>query len=402
MAEGGRRRLSVLYPGLAAVLVLVVGAILARTTFAPDQPGDELSPLDRFYRPPVPFTAGDPGDLVRREPVGRGELAGSVFRVMYHSRSLVGRDIAVTGLVIVPAGPVPDDGRPIVTIGHPSTGVADVCAPSRSVDNPTPELVNRFLARGWVVAISDYEGQGPPGRHPYLVGPSEGRSLLDIARAARRLPSAQAGNRVGIWGHSQGGHAALFAQQIASSWAPELRVVGAVAAAPVTSVLEFLGASGFSGTSVTLLTVAGYSAAYPELRPEQVLSDAALAKLDVVDRQCLGSFGTRLDDLDPSEVYRTDLARLQPWRMRLDENAAGAIKGAAPVLIMQGEADQVIAANTATKLFARMCRTGQNVDLRLVADVDHGGIVDQTADEVADWIAARFGAEPARSTCGRS
>jgi hypothetical protein len=37
------------------------------------------------------------------------------------------------------------------------------------------------------VVQTDYEGLGTPGTHPYLNGPSEGRRVLDMVRAARRL-----------------------------------------------------------------------------------------------------------------------------------------------------------------------------------------------------------------------
>lgn len=46
----------------------------------------------------------------------------------------------------------------------------------------------------------DYEGLGTPGGHPYLVGPSEGRSVLDVVRAARKL-NWHIGKSVAIMGH---------------------------------------------------------------------------------------------------------------------------------------------------------------------------------------------------------
>ena len=68
---------------------------------------------------------------------------------------------------------------------------------------------------------TDYEGLGTPGDHPYLIGVSEGRSVLDMVRAARKLDS-NLGKRVVIAGHSQGGHAALWAASLQRSWTPEL------------------------------------------------------------------------------------------------------------------------------------------------------------------------------------
>ena len=48
-------------------------------------------------------------------------------------------------------------------------------------------MVQTLLDAGYVVAATDYEGLGTPGLHPFLVGESEGRSVLDAARAAHRV-----------------------------------------------------------------------------------------------------------------------------------------------------------------------------------------------------------------------
>ena len=81
---------------------------------------------------------------------------------------------------------------------------------------------------------TDYEGLGTPGVHHFLTGISEGRSVLDAARAARAFAPRKLSKRVIISGHSQGGHAALFAASLAPAWTPELRLRGTVAFAPAS------------------------------------------------------------------------------------------------------------------------------------------------------------------------
>ena len=127
----------------------------------------------------------------------------------------------------------------MVTWAHGTTGIADRCAPCRagmpgSYDHP---LLNRWLKAGYAVVRTDYEGLGTPGDHPYLIGDSEGRSVLDMVRAARKL-DANIGKRVVIAGHSQGGHAALFAGSLARRWTPELTLRGTLAFAPVSHLGE--------------------------------------------------------------------------------------------------------------------------------------------------------------------
>ena len=99
-----------------------------------------------------------------------------------------------------------------------------------------------MLAQGYVVVATDYPGLGTPGIHPYLIGISEARAVLDSVRAARALPNTGASNRFAVWGHSQGGHAALYTGELAASYAPELKLVGIAAAAPATYLVELFDA----------------------------------------------------------------------------------------------------------------------------------------------------------------
>jgi alpha-beta hydrolase superfamily lysophospholipase len=97
-----------------------------------------------------------------------------------------------------------------------------------------------MLAHGYVVAGIDYPGLGTPEVHPYLVGKSDAREVLDSVRAAREIPGAGAGDSFAVWGHSQGGQAALFTGLEAAGYAPELKLVGAAAAAPATDLATLM------------------------------------------------------------------------------------------------------------------------------------------------------------------
>jgi acetyl esterase/lipase len=165
--------------------------------------------------------------------------ARRMTRVVYRSTSLDGDTARVSGLVLTPRGRPPKGGWPIVTWGHGTVGSADKCAPSRVAIRATDytkdiiaPLWTGYLKAGYAVAQTDYEGLGTPGHHPFLIGRSEARGMLDIVRAARRLDS-RIGRRVLIAGHSQGGHAALWTAGEAGRWTPELRLLGTQAFAPV-------------------------------------------------------------------------------------------------------------------------------------------------------------------------
>ena len=76
------------------------------------------------------------------------------------------------------------------------------------------------------------------------MGVCEGRGVLDAARAAGQLPDADPGDRMAIFGYSQGGHGALWAGQLAAEWTPELDLVGTVAGAPATELPVIVRAAG--------------------------------------------------------------------------------------------------------------------------------------------------------------
>ncbi|MGH2417137.1 MAG: alpha/beta fold hydrolase [Candidatus Limnocylindria bacterium] len=94
------------------------------------------------------------------------------------------------------------------------------------------DILYGWTQDGFIVVATDYEGLGTPGLHPYFVGESEGRAVLDAARAARGFICPDKDDTVALAGHSQGGHAALFAAELAPTYAEDLPVVGTVAVAP--------------------------------------------------------------------------------------------------------------------------------------------------------------------------
>jgi acetyl esterase/lipase len=174
-----------------------------------------------FYTPPKPLPGKGHGGLIwARKLTGAAALKGGAGNrlVLYRSSGIAGKPVAESGTVSIPKGKAPKGGWPVITWAHGTTGIADSCAPSRdSAANPAHTLINyaypllqRWLKAGYAVVRTDYEGLGTPGEHPYLIGRSEGRSVLDIVRAARKLDK-RLGRRVIIAGHSQGGQAALFA-----------------------------------------------------------------------------------------------------------------------------------------------------------------------------------------------
>jgi hypothetical protein len=126
-----------------------------------------------FYQASEQDLVGPPGTIIRQEPMMFAPAGAAAYRVLYRSTGLHDEPIAVSGIIVVPPGPAPEGGRPIVAWAHPTTGIVPRCAPSLVIFHfqQMPGLRN-MVERGYIVTATDYPGLGTVGPHPYLVGVS--------------------------------------------------------------------------------------------------------------------------------------------------------------------------------------------------------------------------------------
>lgn len=388
---------------LIAAMLLFVGAGCAEDDPGSDEASsgetDRSATTEDFYAVPGDIERYEPGELIRHAEAKKTPN-GVLYRVMYASESLEGEAIAVTGLIGVPAKSAPPDGRPILGYAHWTTGLADECAPSRMIDGATEGLIDLFLGRGMLVAATDYEGLGTPGLHPYLVGESEGRGVLDAIRAAKQFPEAEAGNKAVVAGHSQGGHAALFAAQVAKAWAPELDVRGAAAGAPPS---EFRALSGVVGDGSTLgyfaMISAGISAAIPSADLEDILTEEAIELLEIVDRECTGAVLSAFSGKTAGDVIATDPSSVPEWEEAITAIDPGHTKSDVPLWVFHGAEDELVPARGSEVLFERLCGLGQTIERKVYPGQNHGGVVTAALGDLLAWLDARLAGEPAASTC---
>ena len=370
-----------------------------------------------FYTPPDPLPPGAPGTILRAERVTHVPGVPSdatVWRVLYRSLSIYGTDIAVSGYVVVPPGPAPRGGFPVIAWAHGTTGVADVCAPSlfNNLEGQGPYVmpdISLYLRAHDIVAATDYEGLGTPGIHPYLLGESEGRGVLDAARAAGHIPGVHASRTVLIYGHSQGGQAALFAGELAPSYAPDLRVVGVVAAAPATSLSLIVSVADTpEGQSVLLFELpALYSWArtYRDLPLSDIFtpSGATLAA-SLVETGCQNHLVDAINraHVTTAELYQPDVDTNSDVLAHGRLNDPGRRRTGAPLLVVQGTADPTVPP-ALTDLFVTRtaCPRGDRIDYVHVAGATHDTVVFQAVAVIMPWMQARLGGAPAPTTCGR-
>src|ERR1700722_3581362 len=244
-----------------------------------------------FYQASQRELAGPPGTIIRSEPMLFAPAGAQAYRVLYRSTGLSGEPIAVSGVIVVPPGPAPAGGRPIVAWAHPTTGVVPHCAPSLAIFVFQQMAgLRELIEQGAVVAATDYPGLGTAGPHPYLVGDSEARAVIDSVRAARSLPGVGDGNSFAVWGHSQGGQASLYTGLIAKTYAPELRLVGVAAAAPATSLVTLMGDDFKSagGKNLTAMTLWSWSRVYGA-PIDKVVVPEAMPTVDRLANECIES-----------------------------------------------------------------------------------------------------------------
>lgn len=355
-----------------------------------------------FYAAPDPVPEDEHGTLLRYQPVDDLEIGrATAWRMMYLSESLQGEPIVVTGTALVPSGEAPAGGRSVLTIAHGTSGIADECAPSKHAVATELSLMGPFVDAGYLVVLSDYEGLGTPGRHPYLVGESEGRGVLDGALAARGLPDTDAGDQLSIFGYSQGGHGALWAGQLAADWAPDYDLVGTVAGAPATELPIIFGAAGSLPIAGFLyMIIAGFAEAYPEADPALVLTPAGEAELPQVDEGCVGQVIEHFAGTPNAELLKPGLAGVEPWADLAAANDPGRLVTGSPILIVHSGADDVVPATLSQLLVQRMCGEGQVVERRVYdKGQGHGEAVPDAVTDAFDWLQQRAAGDEPVSTC---
>jgi acetyl esterase/lipase len=384
---------------------IVLTALILSSLLLMDSPAQAQG---AFYKATEAETAGGPpGSIIREESMGTSPPGGIAHRVLYRSTSPEGKPIAVSGVIIIPPGAAPDSGWPIVAWAHPTTGIVPRCAPSLANFIFQQIAGSRPLTeQGYAIAATDYPGLGTPGPHPYLVGVSEARAVIDSVRAARTFPGVS-GNRYAVWGHSQGGQATLFTGMISESYAPELKLLGVAAAAPATDLATLMtdDLNSTGGRNLTAMTVWSWSRIY-DTPAETVVTPAVMPVVDRLAGECIESpFDIWIRAHTAAPLAQEFLivknpAEIEPWHSLMVRNSPGLLPRPLPVFLAQGTADGLVRPQVTMDYMKRLCAAGSAVRMLVLPGVSHGFAAAKSADDAVAWIADRFAGRPAPSDCG--
>jgi acetyl esterase/lipase len=363
-------------------------------------------PAEALYDVEPGEIAGEPGSIIRVWPLESGGPGNSdAFRFLYRSTGLKGEAIPVSGAIFIPSGPAPAGGRSIIAWAHPTSGVAPDCAPSLYPDRAGLIWNLRdMLSQGHIVVATDYPGLGTDGIHPYLIGESAARAVLDSVRAARQLSKNTASNRFAVWGHSEGGHAALFTGELAARYAPELTLVGVAAAAPATYLVDLFEDDAATEQDLVAMALLSWTR-LENVSPATIVEPAVMAAFNETARGCLTSIA-QFEALERSEkplqtrrFLKIDPSKTEPWKGIMVRNSPGQAPAGAPVFIAQGTGDTTVNPQV-TKRFARaLCAQGVRVTFVELPGVSHVFAARDSAPTAIRWMNDRFRGAPAPSSC---
>jgi pimeloyl-ACP methyl ester carboxylesterase len=372
-----------------------------------------------FYATPA-ATPNSHGELLSYRPAAVN-LKGSdlssanvnAWNVKYTTHADVdaasGVQSVATGTVFVPKS----GAKGVILYAVGTHGLGAQCAPSRQLSAGVDyEIANiaAALKAGYAVLVTDYMGYTSGKRPSYMVGASEGRSVLDIFKAAQQIPGSgvKASYKVAIWGYSQGGQASAFAAQLAPSYAPEITVVGVASGG---TIADFVPTANHlnkrNGSSFLFQTILGLNEEYGESgipfnaaltdNQEQrtsllkVRSQCVFEALYDYQNQDLAQYtkpGFTLDAL----IARPDVAAT------LEAQKLGKTKVNFPVYLYHGAADEFIPLSQSFELKKRWCALANNVKFDLYPG-EHIITQFQGAGPALAWITDRFNNAPATNTC---
>ena len=333
-----------------------------------------------------------PGTLLRQEPLPDHLAltnAAKGRRLLYVSTDGIdGKTaIAVSGAIYIPTGTAPTGGWPIVAWAHGTTGTGDVCAPSwMPRGQRDTDYLNAWLARGYAIVATDYQGLGTPGGHPWMTVRPEGWSVLDSVRASLAA-FPELANRVVIVGQSQGAHAALAATGLASAYAPTLKIKGTV----VTGVAGPQYAASRRTSTLLFLILHKFQALDPAFQPSNYLTEAGERAYAASATTCVRPGPT----VPVEEVLKVwpdpaTFTAVEDWPT---------LRFAHPVFVGIGLADAAALPAFQYDTAVAACRAGSVVETHYYPGQDHGGALNASLVDSVPFVAKLFADQTVAGNC---
>lgn len=375
---------------------------------------DGAPQLSAFYDAPATVPA-QPGVLLKSEPfTTKVPENAKAWRILYTTTRDDNTPAVASAVVLTSLEPA-NGPRPVVTWAHGTTGYAEACAPSNLAEpfssGALPAL-GSIVENGWVLVATDYVGMGTAGPQPYLIGQGEGRSVLDSVRAAKSLDiaedSLEMADETVVWGHSQGGQAALWTGGLAASYAPDVKISGVVAMAPASDAIGLVkNMPNIAGGSVFASYVAAaYADTYPDVSFNEYITPVARTFVREMSTRCLSEPGVLVSlinalAMDKDKTIFAKDPTTGTLGERLRENTPE-LPIPFPLFVAQGETDTLVIPEVQDAYIAARCAAGQGLLYKKYAGQDHMGVVTEGSallEDLITWTKDRIAGVPAEGNC---
>lgn len=332
-------------------------------------------------------------------------VIGGSWRAVYNSVSGVDGGVRrVSGAFFVPRGNPPHNGWPVISFAHGTTGIDNACGPSTESNlmGDLP-LIRDFLTQGYAVAVTDYEGLGEPGSHPYLEPRTAAFNVIDAVRALRTLSASVSPGWV-AYGSSQGGETAWAANEFNAYYGDGINLLGSVAVSPAVNLsgvadLAWTGSLTAPQAEYLPLVIAGLVRYNADLSEQPYLHGQVASAMDSLTN-CKSPVSNMKNpnqaaaDLTPNTPQDVDRLRDALRRIALPQRALDK-----PMLVVNGTRDAVVLPGWVASAVTGSCELGGRIKHIEVAGADHTDATNNVDEEIRDWVADRFAGAAAPSTC---
>jgi pimeloyl-ACP methyl ester carboxylesterase len=404
-------------------------------------------PMPPFYADVMKMTPeGKLGQVIKKEKIDTSLKGAQAWRIAYISSDVAGRKTIATGTIISPSGPPPKEGRPILAWAHGTTGSAQNCGPSQII-NPTAALNEYFLMdgnswtdygipngqefinQGYVVVATDYQGLGGGGKHQYAVAQTNGRDVINSARAASSMKEVGAGKKTILYGWSQGGGAVIAAaslpdyQTATGTVADNLQYLGFVGLAPddIAAMLPKIPTDEASAKKLMkeftqanvpnvflfahyVMGLWGAQAAFPELKLTDMLTEEGAKVADKLSsNKCVHVMSDSLNYAygdNYKSLIKSEPTNSKAWLKAFVDGSVKPVKPVAPVIIYWGTKDTAVPPIMHELYQKQMCAMGGNIGrIQLPGQQTHFTTPGVSAPMYLEWVKDRIAGKPLANAC---
>lgn len=404
-------------------------------------------PVAPFYESVMKMAPnGKLGQVIKKEQIRTSIKGAQSWRIAYISSDVSGNKTISTGLIIAPIGPAPKEGRPIMSWAHGTTGSAQNCGPSQVLDPAVPlnqyyliggnswtdygiPSANEFIAQGYVLAATDYQGLGGGGKHQYVLAATNAMDTINAARAASSMKEVGAGKRVIVYGWSQGGGAVINAASMPEylskqgTAADNLELLGGVALAPQDIAVLMPGATLSQANAEKALAGAidmfsnnvfnfthmamgmwGTQAANPNLKLSDLFTDNGVQVLnEVFSNKCMHATADTLSfnfGSNFKSLLKDKQSNQLEWVKAMVKGSVNPVKPVAPVVIYWGTKDTTNPPIMGKLYQEQMCKLGGSVErVQLSGEQNHFTTPGTSAPLYRAWIKDRLDGKPVTDNC---